>query len=95
MYELIKKRMWWILFLLAIALVIGITNNLDGQIVFNPIITTDQLTYDIYENGVELKVGEALIAFIYGNEPFGFKDNGFQIILVTGDTLEIKLRGKQ
>lgn len=112
MYEKFKKRLWWILFVLAILLIIGITNNLDGQdfqdFIVYPIedgfglieddygfiVDHPLLTYDIYLNGIELKFDDVPVAFIYGNEPFGFMDDRFQVILITDDIIEIRLRGK-
>lgn len=82
--------------ILAAFLVFGINNNLDGQAIPKPTIdmNIDSLSYKVYRNGTELKFGKVLVAFIYGDNPFGFKGDGFQIIIITGDTLEIKLKRK-
>ena len=96
MYELIKKRLGWIIILIIILLLFAVHNNLDAQ-VFTLIGMNGEkaLNYNHYNNGVEMCIGEEKVIFVYGNQAFGFKDGGFQAITITGDTLEITIKRKQ
>ena len=84
-------RLWWFLFLIAVCFLVLVTAK--AQVVYVPIQQEEpEIFVDVYNNGVELMSDTTKIAFIYGDKPFGFKDGGFQVITVTGDTILIQIK---
>jgi len=84
----VNKRFWLFWLLMFIIFVILATKTTGQDLPDNA------LNYTYFENGKELSIGETPILFVYGNEAFGFKDGGFQVIAATGDTLFITLKKK-
>jgi len=55
-------------------------------------INGQNINFNVYANGIEFRDGEIPLAFIYGDDMRGWRDAGYNIITMTGDTLYIKIK---